>query len=362
MLDGSQYIASAWWVITLPGIAILLVTLSLNIMSDGLRQLLDPRLQTAMSEQTQEPRLSVKNLTTVFQTRAGRFVAVDDVSFDVYPGECLGIVGESGSGKSVAALSIMGLIDYPGKIESGTIDFAGNDLRTLSEDRLRKVRGEEIGIIFQDPQTSLNPLFTVGTQLTDVVRAHRKMSKSDAAALAIEKLQLVGISAPESRMKAYPWELSGGQRQRVAIAMALLLGPKLIIADEPTTALDVSIQAQIVDLLISLKNELDFSLIFVSHDLGVIHSIANRVVVMYAGRMMESGKVESLFREPYHPYTAALLKSAPTLRTDRIRTVAGDPGPVALTGAMPSGCVFAPRCQLCAGRLPRTPAAVRADW
>ena len=297
-----------------------------------------------MSEQTQEPRLSVRNLTTVFHTRAGRFVAVDDVSFDVYPGECLGIVGESGSGKSVAALSIMGLIDYPGKIESGTIDFAGSDLRTLSEDQLRKVRGEEIGIIFQDPQTSLNPLFTVGTLLTDVVRAHRKMSKSDAASLAIEKLQLVGISAPESRMKAYPWELSGGQRQRVAIAMALLLGPKLIIADEPTTALDVSIQAQIVDLLISLKDELDFSLIFVSHDLGVIHSIANRVMVMYAGRMMESGKVESLFREPYHPYTAALLKSAPTLRTDRSEPLQAILGRLPSPGALPSGCVFAPRC------------------
>ncbi len=170
------------------------------------------------------------------------------------------------------------------------------------------------------------------------------MSKSDAASLAIDKLRLVGISAPESRMKAYPWELSGGQRQRVAIAMALLLGPKLIIADEPTTALDVSIQAQIVDLLISLKNELDFSLIFVSHDLGVIHSIANRVMVMYAGRMMESGTVASLFREPYHPYTAALLKSAPTLRTDRTEPLQAISGRLPSPGAMPTGCVFSPRC------------------
>jgi len=296
-----------------------------------------------MSEPTQ-PRLSVRNLTTVFRTRAGRFVAVDDVSFDVYPGECLGIVGESGSGKSVAALSIMGLIDYPGQIETGRIEFGGTDLRTLSEHRLRRIRGEEIGIIFQDPQTSLNPLFTIGTLLTDVVRAHRKISKADAAALAIEKLKLVGISAPESRMKSYPWELSGGQRQRVAIAMALLLGPKLIIADEPTTALDVSIQAQIIDLLISLKNELDFSLIFVSHDLGVMQSIANRVMVMYAGRMMESGAVGSLFRDPYHPYTAALLGSAPTLRTNRELPLQAIDGRLPSPGRMPPGCIFAPRC------------------
>ena len=296
-----------------------------------------------MSESIQ-PRLAVRNLTTVFHTRAGRFVAVDDVSFEVYPGECLGIVGESGSGKSVAALSIMGLIDYPGQIESGRIEFGGVDLRTLSEDQLRRMRGEEIGIIFQDPQTSLNPLFTVGTQLIDVVRAHRKVSKSEAAALAIEKLKLVGISAPESRMKSYPWELSGVQRQRVAIAMALLLGPKLIIADEPTTALDVSIQAQIVDLLISLKNELDFSLIFVSHDLGVIQTVANRVMVMYAGRMMESGPVGRLFREPYHPYTAALLASAPTLRTNREQALPAIEGRLPSPGTLPPGCIFAPRC------------------
>lgn len=297
-----------------------------------------------MSEHVQ-PRLAVRNLTTVFHTRAGRFAAVDDVSFDVYPGECLGIVGESGSGKSVAALSIMGLIDYPGQIEAGRIEFGGVDLRTLSEDQLRRVRGEEIGIIFQDPQTSLNPLFTVGTQLTDVVHAHRKMSKADAALLAIEKLRLVGISAPESRMKAYPWELSGGQRQRVAIAMALLLGPKLIIADEPTTALDVSIQAQIVDLLISLKNELDFSLIFVSHDLGVIQTVANRVMVMYAGRMMESSPANRLFRDPYHPYTAALLASAPTLHTDRSAPLQAIDGRLPSPGQLPAGCAFSPRCR-----------------
>jgi len=293
---------------------------------------------------SQQPRLSVRNLTTVFHTKAGRFVAVDNVSFDVHPGECVGIVGESGSGKSVAALSIMGLIDYPGVIESGVIEFDGRNLRELPPEQLRQLRGQEIGIIFQDPQTSLNPLFTVGRQMIDVVRAHRTVSKDEAAALAIEKLGLVGISAPESRMRAYPWELSGGQRQRVAIAMALLLGPKLIIADEPTTALDVSIQAQIIDLLIALKNDLDFSLIFVSHDLGVIQTIANRVVVMYAGRMMETGAVGGVFQQPYHPYTSALLASAPTLRTVRQQPLQAIEGRLPTPGALPPGCIFAPRC------------------
>lgn len=297
-----------------------------------------------MMQMEQRPRLSVRDLTTVFHTRGGRFVAVDNISFEVYPGECVGIVGESGSGKSVAALSIMGLVDYPGVIENGIIEFDGRDLRTLPPEQLRQIRGEQIGIIFQDPQTSLNPLFTVGRQMIDVIRAHRKMPKSEAAALAIEKLGLVGISAPESRMRAYPWELSGGQRQRVAIAMALLLGPKLIIADEPTTALDVSIQAQIIDLLISLKNDLDFSLIFVSHDLGVIQNIANRVVVMYAGRMMETGVVASVFRHAYHPYTSALLASAPTLRTVRQQPLQSIEGRLPTPGALPPGCIFAPRC------------------
>jgi oligopeptide/dipeptide ABC transporter ATP-binding protein len=297
-----------------------------------------------MPMEPSSPRLSVRNLTTVFHTRAGRFVAVDDVSFEVYPGECVGIVGESGSGKSVAALSIMGLVDYPGVIENGAIEFEGQNLRALSPEQLRRIRGEQIGIIFQDPQTSLNPLFTVGRQMIDVVRAHRKVSKQDAARLAIEKLGLVGISAPESRMSAYPWELSGGQRQRMAIAMALLLGPKLIIADEPTTALDVSIQAQIIDLLISLKNDLGFSLIFVSHDLGVIRSIANRVIVMYASRMMETGVVGGMFEHPYHPYTSALLASAPTLRTARHAVLHAIEGRLPTPGALPPGCIFAPRC------------------
>jgi oligopeptide/dipeptide ABC transporter ATP-binding protein len=288
--------------------------------------------------------LTVSNLTTVFSTRAGLFTAVDDLSFEVSAGECLGIVGESGSGKSVATLSIMGLIDYPGRIAAGEIRFKGQDLRRLGDHELRELRGSKMSIIFQDPQTSLNPLFPIGKQMTDVIHAHRKMSKSDAVDLAIEKLKLVGMSAPESRLRAYPWELSGGLRQRVAIAMALLLEPELVIADEPTTALDVSIQAQIVDLLVSLKKELRFSLIFISHDLGVVANVADRVLVMYAGRAIEQGEVRETFANPHHPYTSALLASAPTLLSDRAQRLNAIEGSLPRLGAMPPGCIFAPRC------------------
>jgi oligopeptide transport system ATP-binding protein len=269
---------------------------------------------------------------------------VEDLSFDVFPGECVGIVGESGSGKSVASLSIMGLVAYPGRVDRGEILFEGRDLRTLAPSEMRRLRGERISIIFQDPQTSLNPLFTIGRQLIDVVKAHRRASTAEARALAIEKLRLVGISDPESRLHAYPWELSGGLRQRVAIAMALLLDPVLVIADEPTTALDVSIQAQIVDLLLQLKRELSFSLIFISHDLGVISRIADRVIVMYAGRVVETGTVRSLFRDPSHPYTAALLGSAPTLTSDPAQALPAIRGRLPSPGALPTGCIFAPRC------------------
>ncbi len=297
-----------------------------------------------------EPALAVRNLTTVFQTREGVLRAVDNLSFDVYPGECVGIVGESGSGKSVASLSIMGLISYPGRVERGEVLFGGQDLLRLDDKHMRSIRGVHMGIIFQDPLTALNPLFTVGRQMTDVIRAHRRTSRREAAALAVEKLQLVGVSAPESRLSAYPWELSGGLRQRVAIAMALLLDPHLIIADEPTTALDVSIQAQILELLRSLKNQLNFSLIFVSHDLGVIRSIADRVVVMYAGHTLETGPVGEMFRRPWHPYTGALLASAPTLASDPGSPLPAIEGRLPSLSALPGGCVFAPRCQFATPR------------
>lgn len=306
-----------------------------------------PAITTARSPKTSainEPVLSVRGLTTVFRTRAGDFTAVDNLSFDLLPGECLGIVGESGSGKSVASLSIMGLIDYPGSVTQGEILFEGRDLRRLKAGALRALRGSRLSIIFQDPQTALNPLFPVGKQMTDVVRAHRSVSKSEAAALAVEKLRLVGMSEPEARLRAYPWELSGGLRQRVAIAMALLLDPVLVIADEPTTALDVSIQAQIVDLLRSLKQDLNFSLIFISHDLGVISNIADRVLVMYAGRAVESGPVKATFDRPHHPYTNALLASAPTLASDPSHPLAAIEGTLPTLAQMPPGCVFAPRC------------------
>jgi oligopeptide/dipeptide ABC transporter ATP-binding protein len=291
------------------------------------------------------PTLSVNHLTTVFSTRTGDFTAVNDVSFEVYPGECLGIVGESGSGKSVATLSVMGLIDYPGKITSGEVIFEGRDLRKLGTSEIRKLRGSRMTIIFQDPQTALNPLFPVGKQMIDVVRAHRSCSKKDAADLAVEKLKLVGMSAAEQRLKAYPWELSGGLRQRVAIAMALLHEPTLVIADEPTTALDVSIQAQIIELLHSLKEQLHFSLIFISHDLGVVANIADRVMVMYAGRAVEQGPVRETFRSPNHPYTNALLGSAPTLASDRSAPLAAIKGSLSLSQNLKQGCVFAPRCE-----------------
>lgn len=295
-------------------------------------------------ESSQDPVLSVRHLTTVFATRAGLFVAVNDLSFDVARGECVGIVGESGSGKSVASLSIMGLVDYPGRISGGEILFQGQDLRRASTKELRAMRGSQLSIIFQDPQTSLNPLFPIGRQMIDVVQAHRRCSKDDATTLAIEKLRLVGMSAPETRLKSYPWELSGGLRQRVAIAMALLLDPMLVIADEPTTALDVSIQAQIIDLLHSLKETLGFSLIFISHDLGVISSIADRVLVMYAGRAVEQGPTSDTFARPVHPYTEALIASAPTLASDRTRALPAIEGSLPQMSERLAGCVFAPRC------------------
>lgn len=303
-----------------------------------------PRHQARTSDTNREPVLSVRNLTTRFATRAGTFTAVDDVSFNVWPGECLGIVGESGSGKSVAALSIMGLVDYPGRVTAREIRFQGEDLRQLRPEALRAVRGSRLAVVFQDPQTALNPLFTVGRQMKDIVRAHRRCTAAEATRLAVEKLGLVGVSAPEQRLRAYPWELSGGLRQRVAIAMALLLDPDLIIADEPTTALDVSIQAQIVELLVDLKTRLGFSLIFISHDLGVISAVADRVLVMYAGRAVERGPVGEMFAHPLHPYTAALVASAPTLESERGRPLPTIDGSLPSIGDRLGGCVYAPRC------------------
>jgi oligopeptide/dipeptide ABC transporter ATP-binding protein len=288
--------------------------------------------------------LSVKNLRTVFATGRGEVAAVDDVSFDVAESEVLGIVGESGSGKSVTALSIMGLLPKPpARIAAGSIHFAGEDLLALSERGLRRVRGPGIGMIFQEPMTSLNPLFSIGNQLVETIRAHERLSPRACRARAVAMLAKVGIAAPERRLDDYPHQLSGGMRQRVMIAMALACNPKLLIADEPTTALDVTIQAQILELLLSLRDEFGMAVVIITHNMGVVAEMADRVLVMYAGKIVERAAVDDLFEKPAHPYTRGLLDSIPAIdevRT-RLRTI---PGMLPSPAALPPGCRFAPRC------------------
>lgn len=305
---------------------------------------------------SQPPILEVKNLRTYFDTPRGELRAVDDVSFTVHAGECLGIIGESGSGKTVSCLSVMGLIDAPGRIVSGEILFMGRDLRRLSPAEMEEIRGSGISMIFQDPLTSLNPVFTVERQMTDVIRRHRRCSQKEARQQAIERLAQVGVPAPEERMGQYPFQLSGGLRQRVMIAMALSCEPKLVIADEPTTALDVSIQAQILDLLQDLKAQLNFALIFVSHDLGVIANLSDRVIIMYAGKALEHAPTETVFTAPAHPYTYGLLRSAPSLSSDRRNPLNPIEGVLPDLTHLPPGCPFEPRCNRrtaeCAAAMP----------
>src|SRR5216117_3319970 len=257
--------------------------------------------------------LEVRNLQTHFPTRAGLVRAVDGVSFYLDGGELLGLVGESGCGKSITALSVMRLIAPPGKIVSGEILFDGKNLLSLSDREMRQIRGDDIAMIFQDPMTSLNPVFRVGEQIAEALRLHRKLSRKDARAAAIEAMQEVAIPDPVRRVDDYPHQLSGGMRQRVMIAMALACNPKLLIADEPTTALDVTIQAQILQLMLDLKRRVGAAIILVTHDLGVVAEIAERVMVMYAGRKVEEAPVAELFRAPRHPYTRGLLTSVPKL-------------------------------------------------
>ena len=286
--------------------------------------------------------LSVEHLTTAFALATGPVPAVDDVSFEIRAGETLGLVGESGSGKSVTALSIMRLVQPPGRIVRGQIRFKGRDLLTLSEREMQSVRGAEIALIFQEPMTALNPVFTIGDQIAETLLVHGRASRRDAKTRAIELLRAVRIPDPAARVGDYPHQLSGGMRQRVLIAMALACKPSLVIADEPTTALDVTIQAQVLDLMREMKAAFDLSLLLITHDLGVIAETADRVAVMYAGRIVETGPVRAIFRTPQHPYTRGLLASIPGGAPGRrLRAIDGS---VPLLSALPSGCAFNPRC------------------
>jgi peptide/nickel transport system ATP-binding protein len=298
--------------------------------------------------------LDVKNLKTVFFTNSGLFKAVDDVSFHVRRGETLAIVGESGCGKSVTALSVMRLVpDPPGRIVGGSIVLEGTDLLALDEDEMRAIRGNRISMIFQEPMTSLNPVIRIGDQITEALRLHQNISNKEAWKQAIDMLRLVRIPEPERRAQEYPHQLSGGMRQRAMIAMALACRPALLIADEPTTALDVTIQAQILALMVDLQKRLGTGLILITHDLGVVAQTAQRVIVMYAGRKVEEATVEALFENPMHPYTRGLMASMPAVISLGAKTEARlteIPGMVPSLTNLPPGCAFAPRCPLAIDR------------
>ena len=291
--------------------------------------------------------LSVRNLKTSFFTHVGEVMAVRGISFDVNEGEVLGIVGESGSGKSVTSLSIMGLLQYPGRVVDGEILLNGEDILTYSKNQMRKVRGKEIAMIFQDPMTSLNPVYTIGNQVMEMILEHEKMTKREARARAIEMLKLVGIPAAEKRIDSYPHEFSGGMRQRVMIALALSCNPKLLIADEPTTALDVTIQAQILNLIKKLNKQFGMTTMLITHDLGVVATVCDKVAVMYGGLIMEYGTADEIFYHPRHPYTMGLLGSIPHVDGgEKRRLIPIDGTPPDLINP-PKGCPFSTRCKYC---------------
>ena len=294
--------------------------------------------------------LEVHDLVTEFPTRKGVVRAVDGVTFDLERGEILAVVGESGSGKSVTSLSIMGLLQEPGHVAGGSITFDGKDLLAASEAEMEQVRGGQISMIFQEPMTSLNPVYRVGDQIVEAIRIHSDMSKKDAWARAVEMLRVVGIPSPEERARDFPHQMSGGMRQRVMIAMALSCDPKLLIADEPTTALDVTIQAQILDLIYKLRDEFNMAVLLITHDLGVVSEVADRVVVMYCGQVVEEGEKFEIFERPLHPYTLGLLNSIPRLEeesSERLYMIRGSvPNPL----DMPAGCPFSDRCERCMER------------
>ena len=295
------------------------------------------------------PLLEVRNLRVEFPTRRGTLVAVDDLSFDLAPGEVLGVVGESGAGKSLTGMAIIGLLEPPGRIAAGEIRLEGQRIDGLPAEDMRRIRGKRIGAIFQDPLTSLNPLFTIGEQLIETIRVHLGLDEARARRRAIELLAEVGIPAPELRIDSYPHHFSGGMRQRVVIALALCARPRLIVADEPTTALDVSIQAQIIELLKRLARENGAAVMLITHDMGVIAETADRVAVMYAGRLAEIGPVKDVIHAPRHPYTSGLMSSIPKLGDTRHRLAQIDGAMPRLT-AIPPGCAFNPRCPQCFDR------------
>ncbi|MEG0814132.1 MAG: ABC transporter ATP-binding protein [Clostridium sp.] len=291
--------------------------------------------------------VNIENERLSFFTQAGEVKALNDVSIHLKDGEVLGIVGESGSGKSVTAYSLMGLTAYPGRLIGGTVEFNGHRIDEMSENQMRKIRGNEISIIFQDPMTSLNPVYTVGNQISEMVRLHTNKNRREANERAIELLNLVGINEPEKRLKQYPHELSGGMRQRVMIAIALACEPKLLIADEPTTALDVTIQAQILELMIELKEKLGMAIIMITHDLGVVANMCDHIAVMYAGKVVEYGTTDDIFYAPSHEYTKGLLRSIPKIHEkEHSKLVPIEGSPVDMLNP-PAGCPFAPRCNLC---------------
>lgn len=318
-----------------------------------------------------EKMLEVKGLRTSFFTHVGEVKAIRGVDFYLDKGEAVGIVGESGSGKSVTSLSVMKLLQFPGKLIGGEVLFDGDDLAKKSDKEMQEIRGNDISMIFQDPMTSLNPVFTIGNQIIEAIIKHKKMSKSEAKEQAIEMLRTVGIPSPEKRIDQYPHEFSGGMRQRAMIAMALSCEPKLLIADEPTTALDVTIQAQILELMKDLKDRLNTSIILITHDLGVVADVCSRIIVMYGGLIMEEGTTEEIFYNPQHPYTVGLMKSIPKMsdKENKERLIPIDGTPPDLLKP-PAGCPFAPRCdhamKVCMTQMPEynksTPTHRAACW
>ena len=293
--------------------------------------------------------LQIKNLTVEFGSKKNPFRAVDHVCLEIEKGEVLGVVGESGSGKSVSAKAIMGLIDWPGRVMAENLEFDGLDLQAMPDRQRRKITGREIAMIFQEPMTSLNPCFTTGFQIAEALRIHEGGSRSDRRSRSIELLEQVGIPDPQARLKAFPHQLSGGMSQRVMIAMAIACNPRLLIADEPTTALDVTIQAQIIDLLLNLQRQREMALILITHDLALVAEAAHRIVVMYAGQIVEMGPAPEIFESPRHPYTAALLEALPEHSGDgdRLRTI---PGVVPGQFDRPTGCLLNPRCRFATDR------------